>query len=119
LRQPSIFWKGIGLLLLPFALILKEPDLGSALVLLPTGLVMMFVAGTPKEYLLQLVGAVGLLAVLFLLDVLFLPRAGGRFRCSRISATGCWFILDGITLILPRRIPHRRSCNACGNNNWT
>ena len=44
LRQPWNFWKGIGLLLLPFVLILKEPDLGSALVLLPTGLVMMFVA---------------------------------------------------------------------------
>src|ERR1017187_7053442 len=42
LRHPAVFWKGIGLLLLPFALILKEPDLGSALVLLPTGLVMMF-----------------------------------------------------------------------------
>jgi rod shape determining protein RodA len=77
LRQPENFWKGIGLMLLPFALILKEPDLGSALVLLPTGLVMMFVAGTPKRYLLQLLGAVGLLAVLFLADVLFLP---GRWQ---------------------------------------
>ncbi|MGH7950442.1 MAG: FtsW/RodA/SpoVE family cell cycle protein [Limisphaerales bacterium] len=75
LRQPAIFWKGIGLLLLPFALILKEPDLGSALVLLPTGLVMMFVAGTPKRYLLKLTGIVGLLAVLFLADILFAPRA--------------------------------------------
>ena len=37
LKQRGIFWKGIGLMLLPFALILKEPDLGSALVLLPTG----------------------------------------------------------------------------------
>jgi rod shape determining protein RodA len=73
LRQPWIFWKGIGLLLLPFALILKEPDLGSALVLLPTGLVMMFVAGTPKKYLLRLTGAVGLLTALFLVDMLFLP----------------------------------------------
>ncbi|MGA2029399.1 MAG: rod shape-determining protein RodA [Verrucomicrobiota bacterium] len=73
LREPLIFWKGIGLLLLPFALILKEPDLGSALVLLPTGLVMMFVAGTPKRYLLKLIGVVGLLAVLFLVDVLFVP----------------------------------------------
>jgi len=73
LRQPANFWKGIGLLLLPFLLILKEPDLGSALVLLPTGLVIMFVAGTPKEYLLKLTGAVGLLAVLFLVDVLFVP----------------------------------------------
>jgi cell division protein FtsW (lipid II flippase) len=34
-------------MMLPFVLILKEPDLGSALVLLPTGLVMMYVAGTP------------------------------------------------------------------------
>jgi rod shape determining protein RodA len=73
LRQPAIFWKGMGLILLPFALILKEPDLGSALVLLPTGLVMMLVAGTPKRYLLQLAGTVGLLAVLFLGDILFAP----------------------------------------------
>jgi rod shape determining protein RodA len=73
LRVPLTFWKGIGLLLLPFALTLKEPDLGSALVLLPTGLVMMYVAGTPKSYLLKLVGAVGLLAALFLVDVLFVP----------------------------------------------
>ena len=73
LRQPRIFWKAIGLMLLPFVLILKEPDLGSALVLLPTGLVMMFVAGTPKKYLLQLAAIVGILAALFLADVLFAP----------------------------------------------
>jgi rod shape determining protein RodA len=73
LKQPTNFWKGVGLLLLPFVLILKEPDLGSALVLLPTGLVMMFVAGTPKQYLLKLAGAVGLLAALFLVDAVFLP----------------------------------------------
>ena len=73
LRLPVNFWKGIGLMMLPFALILKEPDLGSALVLLPTGLVMMFAAGTPKRYLLKLVGAVGLLAALFLVDAIFLP----------------------------------------------
>jgi len=61
------------LLLLPFVLILKEPDLGSALVLLPTGLVMMLVAGTPRRYLARLIGGVGILAVLFLADVLFAP----------------------------------------------
>ena len=49
LRQRGIFWKAIGLMMLPFGLILKEPDLGSALVLLPTGLVMMYVAGTPRN----------------------------------------------------------------------
>jgi rod shape determining protein RodA len=73
LKQPVIFWKGIGLMLLPFALILKEPDLGSALVLLPTGLVMMLVAGTPRRYLFNLIGTVGLLATLFVVDLKFLP----------------------------------------------
>jgi len=73
LKQSEVFWQGIGMLMLPFVLILKEPDLGSALVLLPTGLVMMLVAGTPRKFLLRLVGGVGLLALLFLADVLFAP----------------------------------------------
>jgi rod shape determining protein RodA len=73
LRQPSNFWKSIGLMLLPFALIMKEPDLGSALVLLPTGLVMLYAAGTPRRYLLQLVGIVGVFAALFVADILFAP----------------------------------------------
>ena len=73
LKQPMIFWKGIGLMMLPFVLILKEPDLGSALVLLPTGLVMMLVAGTPRSYLLKLIGIVGLMATLFVVDIKFLP----------------------------------------------
>jgi rod shape determining protein RodA len=73
LGRAEVFWQGIGLLLLPFLFILKEPDLGSALVLLPTGLVMMLVAGTPRKFLRRLVGGVGLVAVLFLADVLFAP----------------------------------------------
>src|ERR1051325_7760820 len=54
LKQSAIFWNAMGMTLLPFVLILKEPDLGSALVLLPTGFVMLFVAGTPRIYLLRL-----------------------------------------------------------------
>ena len=73
MRQPLNFWKAIGLMLLPFVLIMKEPDLGSALVLLPTGLAMLFVAGVPKRFLLRLVGYVGIVAALFLIDVLFAP----------------------------------------------
>ena len=73
IRVPGIFWKALGLMLLPFVLIFKEPDLGSALVLLPTGLVMLYVAGTPRRYLVRLVGAVGLLAALLLVNVLFSP----------------------------------------------
>jgi rod shape determining protein RodA len=47
--------------------------LGSALVLLPTGVVMMFVAGTPKKYLLKLGAGVGILGALLLADILFAP----------------------------------------------
>src|ERR1017187_5965278 len=78
LKQSEAFWQGIGLMMLPFMLILKEPDLGSALVLLPTGLVMMLVAGTPRKFLLRLIGGVGLVTVLFLVDILFLPN--GRWQ---------------------------------------
>jgi rod shape determining protein RodA len=73
LEQRGIFWKGIGLMMLPFVLILKEPDLGSALVLLPTGLVMMYVAGTPVKYLMRLAAIVGILGALLLADILFAP----------------------------------------------
>jgi rod shape determining protein RodA len=73
LKLPVNFWKGIGLMMLPVVLILKEPDLGSALVLLPTGLIMMLVAGTPRKFLLRLVGAVGLVSVLLLADILLAP----------------------------------------------
>jgi rod shape determining protein RodA len=73
LRQRSVFWKSIGLMMLPFLLIMKEPDLGSALVLLPTGLGMLYAAGTPKRYIVQLVGIGGLLAGLFLVDLLYAP----------------------------------------------
>src|SRR5712671_2102231 len=80
LGVPLNFWKGIGLIVLPFLLIMKEPDLGSALVFLPTGLAMMFVAGTPRRYLLRLAGVVGLLAALFLVDVLFAPPGWWQIR---------------------------------------
>ena len=73
LKSPKIFWQAIGLMALPFLLIMKEPDLGSALVLIPTGAVMLFVAGTPRKFLIRLGGVASLLAVLFLVDVLFAP----------------------------------------------
>jgi len=74
LALPGNFFKPVGMMLLPFLLIMKEPDLGSALVLLPTGLLMMFVAGTPRRYLIRSVGAMGVLGALFLVDVLFAPH---------------------------------------------
>jgi rod shape determining protein RodA len=73
LRSPKVFWQGIGLMVLPFVLTLKEPDLGSALMFLSTGSVMLFVAGAPRRYLLWL-GSAGFLVIsLIVADVLFLP----------------------------------------------
>jgi hypothetical protein len=44
-----------------------------------------------------LVGAVGLLAALFLVDVLFAPPGWWQISMQPItSATGCWFILAGL-----------------------
>jgi rod shape determining protein RodA len=74
LRMPSIFMKSLGLLLVPFILVMKEPDLGSALVLLPTAFLMMYVAGIPRIYLTRLLAVAALLGTLFLVDVLFLPQ---------------------------------------------
>jgi rod shape determining protein RodA len=42
-------------------------------VLLPTGFAMLYCAGTPRRYLIQLIGGLGILAALFLADVLFTP----------------------------------------------
>ena len=74
LRSLRMFLKTLALTALPFLLILKEPDLGSALVLFPVGLVMMFVAGIPMKYLGRFVAGVGLLIGLLLVDILFAPQ---------------------------------------------
>ena len=73
LRSPVVFLKAIALTLLPFVLILKEPDLGSALVFLPIGIVLLAVAGTPTRFLVRVSAAVGLGALLLLADILFAP----------------------------------------------
>ena len=75
LKSMKVFWQAIGMVALPFLLIMKEPDLGSALILLPVGLTMLFVAGVPPRYLATLVGGAALLVVLILVDVLFAPPA--------------------------------------------
>ena len=73
LALPRNFFRALGLTALPFLLIMREPDLGSALVLVPSSLLMMFVAGVPVKFLRRLAVAVGLLVALFLVDVLFAP----------------------------------------------
>lgn len=57
----STFWGVLALAGLPMLLILREPDLGTALVFIPLVLVLLFVHGVPVSRLLGTVGA-GLLA---------------------------------------------------------
>jgi rod shape determining protein RodA len=73
LRDPKIFLKALGLIGLPFLLILKEPDLGSALVLFPIGFGIMLVAGVPMRFLRRFIGGITILVVLLLIDILFAP----------------------------------------------
>ena len=58
---------------LPFLLILPEPDLGSALIMLPIGLVMLYAAGIPVRYIGQLIGGGVLLIALIMVDILLAP----------------------------------------------
>jgi rod shape determining protein RodA len=73
LRSVRVFWRALGMIVLPFALIVKEPDLGSALILLPVGLTMMFAAGVPPRFINTLLGVSSVLVGLILVDVLFAP----------------------------------------------
>ena len=113
LRVLLTFWKALGLMLLPFVLILKEPDLGSALVLLPTGLAMLFVAGTPRRYLLRLLGGVGILGALFLVDVLFAPP-NWQVKLEDYQRRRL-MVYFGKKITLPP-VRRRRSGNACASS---
>jgi rod shape determining protein RodA len=73
LRRPRAFFGALGFTLLPFVLILKEPDLGSALVFPVISLAMMFVAGVSGRLLAWLVGGVGVFGALLVAVILFAP----------------------------------------------
>lgn len=74
LRLMNVVFKTMGLVILPFALILLEPDLGSSLVLIPTMLAMMFVAGVPVRILRRIVGIALLIGGVLIADVLLAPE---------------------------------------------
>jgi rod shape determining protein RodA len=73
LRRNRIVYSVLGFTLVPFVLILKEPDLGSALVFPGISLAMMFASGIPARTLRLLVTGTGLLAALVVAAILFAP----------------------------------------------
>ncbi len=67
IRSLTTFLVCMGITLLPVALVMIEPDLGTALVYFPILLVMTFVAGTKKRYVLFVLLTGMLLSILSLL----------------------------------------------------
>lgn len=89
LSRPAIdfeSFKSIGMLLgivaLPFLLIVVEPDYGTALIFLPTLFVMMLVGGVPMRIMMSFV-LLGAVAVGILLSVLFLPEKLGASEATQ------------------------------------
>lgn len=75
-RRPRELFLTLLLVAIPAVLILRQPDLGTALVFVPTSFVIMFVAGVPFRYIGGLAGA-GIAFVLLILAALFLPAKLG------------------------------------------
>ncbi len=65
-----VTWKAILIVLIPFLLILKQPDLGTALVLYPIALVMFYLGGIKRSVVLAMswlaVAGLGFVSMMFL-----------------------------------------------------
>jgi len=66
----------LAVVLAPVLLIMKEPDLGTAMVFVPTLFIMMFVAGVPLRTL-AILASVGVAMVVIMMGALFLPAKLG------------------------------------------
>jgi rod shape determining protein RodA len=72
----------LGIVALPFLLIVVEPDYGTALIFLPTLFVMMLVGGVPIRIMMSFV-LVGAALVGIMLGVLFLPERLGANKATQ------------------------------------
>lgn len=76
LRQIKSVVTILAVAIIPVLLVMKEPDLGTAMIFLPITFIMMFVAGVPLRALGALV-IIGLTIVMILLCGVFLPQKLG------------------------------------------
>jgi rod shape determining protein RodA len=73
MRLSKTAWQAIGIVAVPFFLILKQPDLGTALVLFPVALVMFYFGGVKRRFVvvMSLMAMLALLVVsLFFLEII-------------------------------------------------
>ncbi|MCB1108357.1 MAG: rod shape-determining protein RodA [Chlamydiia bacterium] len=79
MRQWSTLFQACLLVLVPFVLILKQPDLGSALILMPITLVMFYFAGIKRRVIvLMSIGGVALLVFINMMFLGFISHEGMR-----------------------------------------
>lgn len=96
MQRRSVAAKALGIVLVPFVLILKQPDLGTALVFYPIVLVLFYLAGMRRSIVRMMVGfkIAGLIvASLFFLDILpheelkpYMTRFLKEYQYERLSA---------------------------------
>lgn len=86
------FFIAFAIMTVPFMLVLQQPDLDTALMLIPITLVMLFVGGVPLRYILILGGVVILLSPLgwFMLDDYQQERILVFFDASRDPLGSGW-----------------------------
>jgi rod shape determining protein RodA len=82
LNRPLELLQILALVAIPAGLIMLQPDLGTAMVFLPTAMVLMFVAGVPFRYVGGLAG-IGAVLVGFVLAALFLPAMLGAGEATQ------------------------------------
>lgn len=63
MQNPRTLFQVLAIVGLPAIIIMKQPDLGTSMTLVPVALVLLFVAGVPLRYLVIL-GVIGLLAMI-------------------------------------------------------
>jgi rod shape determining protein RodA len=93
LRPFRMFLRLLAIAAIGVALILRQPDLGTAMIFAPTTVLMMFVAGIPMRWLGGLVGA-GALAVALLLGALLLPARLGASEAAQQRWQDLTFLSD-------------------------
>lgn len=82
-RRVRFVFRALAIVLVPMMLVLREPDLGTAITFMPVAMVMMFVAGVRLRYLAGL-AALAAVAVGVLLGAVFLPERLGADEDTQI-----------------------------------
>lgn len=87
LRQARHVFAGLALAAVPMLIVIKQPDLGTALIFPPIVMAVMFAAGVPGRYLMRLIG-VGLALVGVAAGFLVVPHMIGldAAKQDRLSA---------------------------------